>query len=44
MCVLEGLLATDPSKRLTLGEHDFDIERRTVWDEPWMRVDEDEDD
>jgi serine/threonine protein kinase len=35
--LLEGLLAPDPSKRLTLGEATFSGERRSVWDEPWVR-------
>eukprot|EP00928_Gymnodinium_smaydae_P038737 TRINITY_DN26647_c0_g3_i1.p1 TRINITY_DN26647_c0_g3~~TRINITY_DN26647_c0_g3_i1.p1 ORF type:complete len:572 (+),score=69.89 TRINITY_DN26647_c0_g3_i1:170-1885(+) len=41
--LLEGLLATDPEKRLTLGERVFDGDtsdgaprRRSVWDEPWL--------
>lgn len=37
VCLLEGLLNTDPSKRLTLGERAFGSNRRSVWDEPWMQ-------
>jgi len=37
MCLLEGLLALDPAKRLTLGERCFEsCGRRSVWDEPWV--------
>lgn len=41
VALLEGLLASDPNKRLTLGESVFDDgiggARRSVLDEPWMR-------
>jgi len=39
-CLLEGLLAVDPVKRLTLGEASWDedgVQRRSVWDEPWLQ-------
>lgn len=38
--LLEGLLALDPSERLTLGEASWASdgnERDSVWDEPWLR-------
>jgi len=35
--LLDGLLNPDPSKRLTLGEKEFPSDRRSVWDEPWIR-------
>jgi len=38
MQLLEGMLAMDPSKRLTLGEKIWAKERRSVWDEPWMSI------
>jgi len=37
LCLLDGLLSPDPSMRLTLGESDFGSDRRSVWDEPWIR-------
>jgi len=37
MRLLEGLLAPDPTARLTLGERCFaSCGRRSVWDEPWV--------
>mmetsp|Transcript_14873 Transcript_14873/g.33880 ORF Transcript_14873/g.33880 Transcript_14873/m.33880 type:complete len:407 (-) Transcript_14873:155-1375(-) len=38
--LLEGLLALDPDDRLTLGESSWAEEsgRRSVWDEPWLRI------
>jgi serine/threonine protein kinase len=35
MQLMEGMLTTDPSKRLTLGEQLW-TERSSVWDEPWI--------
>jgi len=35
--LLDGLLALEPHKRLTLGEKQFGPRRRSVWDEPWMK-------
>lgn len=36
--LLEGLLAFDPNKRLTLGESCWsESGRRSVWDEPWVQ-------
>lgn len=35
--LLEGLLALDPAKRLTLGESHWNGSRRSVWDEPWIQ-------
>jgi len=35
MQLLEGLLALDPTQRLTLGEKEF-VWRRSVWDEQWL--------
>jgi len=35
--MLEGLLELDPKKRLTLGESLWKNDRKSVWDEPWMR-------
>jgi len=37
VCLLEGLLNIDPSKRLTLGECAFGSNRRSVWDEAWIQ-------
>lgn len=34
--MLDGMLTIDPSKRLTLGENDWNG-RRSVWDEPWLK-------
>eukprot|EP00929_Paragymnodinium_shiwhaense_P026939 TRINITY_DN1591_c2_g1_i1.p1 TRINITY_DN1591_c2_g1~~TRINITY_DN1591_c2_g1_i1.p1 ORF type:complete len:459 (-),score=58.37 TRINITY_DN1591_c2_g1_i1:195-1571(-) len=40
--LLEGLLAFDTSKRLTLGERAWDVPgqptRKSVWDEPWLKI------
>jgi len=35
--LLEGMMEMDPSKRLTFGEKVWGKERRSVWDEPWIR-------
>jgi serine/threonine protein kinase len=35
--LLGGLLELDPAKRLTLGESAWHGQRRSVWDEPWLR-------
>jgi serine/threonine protein kinase len=35
--LIEGMLARDPSERLTLGENVWEKERRSVWDEPWIK-------
>lgn len=35
--LLEGMLSLDPSKRLTLGESGHNSDRRSVWDEPWIK-------
>jgi hypothetical protein len=37
MLLLEGMLSIDPKRRLTLGEKQFAGERRSVWDEPWVK-------
>lgn len=35
--LLEGLLSFDPDRRLTLGEKQLMKNRRSVWDEPWVK-------
>eukprot|EP00930_Biecheleria_cincta_P084750 TRINITY_DN74199_c0_g1_i1.p1 TRINITY_DN74199_c0_g1~~TRINITY_DN74199_c0_g1_i1.p1 ORF type:complete len:467 (-),score=68.49 TRINITY_DN74199_c0_g1_i1:26-1426(-) len=35
--LLEGLLRLEPAQRLTLGERKWQGQRRSVWDEPWVR-------
>lgn len=35
--LLEGMFALDPALRLTLGEKQWGNERRSVWDEPWIK-------
>jgi serine/threonine protein kinase len=35
--LLEGMLAFDPAKRLTLGERSWKGSRRSVWDEPYLQ-------
>mmetsp|Transcript_9765 Transcript_9765/g.18871 ORF Transcript_9765/g.18871 Transcript_9765/m.18871 type:complete len:445 (+) Transcript_9765:49-1383(+) len=37
--LLKGLLAVNPSERLTLGEEAYQCcSRQSVWDEPWVRA------
>jgi len=40
MELLEGMVALDPEERLTFGEQHFP-NRRSVWEEPWMKANRD---
>lgn len=37
MKLMEGMFAIDPANRLTLGEKSWPADRRSVWDEPFMK-------